>query len=149
MNHVHPPRRVLAPTKNLKLLTQLTATSRVWVGNNGFKKKKKAKCCCTFARNAPARVMLAPTIWAFCHLPCPKSSRLGQIKLVKPRQMPVLAVVCFCPPSLLYSTPHKMPSKICGFLSSTPRAGGGWGGEIGQDYRRVYKSSHHFSLLVS
>lgn len=41
MNHVHPPRRVLAPTKNLKLLTQLTATSRVWVGNNGFKKKKR------------------------------------------------------------------------------------------------------------
>ena len=41
MNHVHAPRVVLAPTKNLKLLTQLTTTSRVWVGNNGFKKKKK------------------------------------------------------------------------------------------------------------
>ena len=40
MNHVHAPRVVLAPTKNLKLLTQLTTTSRVWVGNNGFKKKK-------------------------------------------------------------------------------------------------------------
>lgn len=40
MNHVHAPRGVLAPTKNLKLLTQLTTTSRVWVGNSGFKKKK-------------------------------------------------------------------------------------------------------------
>lgn len=40
MNHVHAPRVVLAPNKNLKLLTQLTTTSRVWVGNNGFKKKK-------------------------------------------------------------------------------------------------------------
>lgn len=61
MNHVHAPRVVLAPTKNLKLLTQLTTTSRVWVGNNGFK-KKKAKYCCTLARIAHARMMLAPTI---------------------------------------------------------------------------------------
>ena len=43
MNHVHAPRVVLAPTKNLKLLTQLTTTSRVCGGNNGFKKKKKSK----------------------------------------------------------------------------------------------------------
>ena len=111
-------------------------------------KKKKAKCCCTFARIAPARVMLAPTIRPFCRLPRPKSSRLGQIKLFKPRQMPVLAVVCFCPPSLLCSTPRWNAIKNLWFLKLNPQGRWWGGGEIGQDCRRVYKSSHHFSLLL-
>lgn len=40
MNRVHAPIVVLLLTKNLKLFTQLTATFRVLVGDNGLNRSK-------------------------------------------------------------------------------------------------------------